>query len=119
MASTRNKNTPGNYGAEEKSYRLYRDNLMYQNGPLGTAYKTELPGLGFNPAQIPASKLSSNHTDIETFLLGINSTNLVNPAPPLEPKLTCLTSAHAFESKPVLMPEPLVVSRSQRPFAVP
>ena len=56
MASTRNKNTPGNYGAEEKSYRLYRDNLMYQNGPLGTAYKTELPGLGFNPAQITASK---------------------------------------------------------------
>ena len=116
MASTRNKNTPGNFGAEEKSHRISREYLMYQNGAYGCAYKTELPGVGLNPAQIPSSKLSSNYTDIETFLLGINSTNLVNPAPALEPRFHCLQSANLFELKPVLMPDPLVISKNQRPF---
>lgn len=115
MASTRNINTPGNFGAHQKSNRIFRDYLMYQHGSDGCAYKTELPGFGFNPAQLPANKLSSNSTDIETFLLGINSTNLVNPAPPLHPKFNCLSSANLIEEKPVLMPEPFALTKNQRP----
>lgn len=116
MASTRNKNTPGNYGSQQTQYRLYRDHLMYQHGAFGTAYHTNLPGLGLNPAQIPIKKLSYNYTDIETFLLGINSTNLVNPAPPLHPEFKCLKSVNLIEEKPVLMPEPFTLTPKQRPM---
>lgn len=116
MASTRNKNTPGNYGSQQTQYRLYRDHLMYQHGAFGTAYDTKLPGLGLNPAQIPCSKLSRNCTDIETFLLGINSTNLVQPAPPLHPELNCLKSVNLVAEKPVLMPEPFKITPKQRPM---
>ena len=116
MASTRNKNTPGNYCLEEKQYAHSRQYTSYTNSAYGYAYDTRLPGNGLNPAQIPSDKLSQNATQIESFLFGINSTNLVKPEGPLTPELNCLPSANVFETRPVYMPEPLVVEKKQRPL---
>ena len=68
---------------------------------------------------MPWNQLSNNAPDIESFLFGINSTNLVNPAGPLRPELKTLETANFFEKGAILMPEPLAVEKKQRPFPAP
>ena len=119
MASTRNKNTPGNYCLEQREYKNSEQYTLYANSQYGAAYNTRLPGNGVNPGQIPWNQLSHNAVQIESFLLGINSTNLVNPQKPLVPELKTLETANFFERGPILIPEPLVVQKNQRPFPVP
>ena len=119
MASTRNKNTHGNYCQDQRQNTQSEAWQLYQNGANGLAVDTRLAGVGLNPGQLPWSTLSYNPVDIETFLFGINSTNLVNPAPALTPELKCLKSVNLFKRQDIIMPVPLVVSKSQRPFVVP
>ena len=119
MASTRNKNTPGNYCLDQKQNTQTQSWQLYINGANGYAYDTRLSGVGLNPGQLPWSKLSYNPTDTESFLFGINSTNLVNPAPTFTPEIKCLQSVNLFKKTDVIMPIPLVVSKSQRPFTIP
>jgi hypothetical protein len=119
MASTRNKNTPGNYCLEQNQYHQSQNYTLYPNSQYGSAYNTRLPGNGLMPAQIPWNKLSYNAADTESFLFGINSTNLVNPAPCFVPEITKLNSANIFEKGPVYIPEPLIIEKNQRPFPVP
>jgi hypothetical protein len=119
MASTRNRNTPGNYCLEQKQYQHSEVYVLYPNSQYGAAYNTRLPGDGLMPAQIPWNKLSYNAADTESFLFGINSTNLVNPAPVFVPEITQLQAANIYEKQPVFMPEPLILERKQRPFPVP
>ena len=60
MASTRNKNTPGNYCLDQKQYT---DNFawnLYANGAHGQAYDTRLAGNGLNPGQMPWTTLSGS-----------------------------------------------------------
>jgi hypothetical protein len=118
MASTRNKNTPGNYCLDQKQNTGSESWQLYINGANGYAYDTRLPGNGLNPGQFPWSKLSNNPADIESFLFGINANNLVNPAPPLVPELTCLQTANVFKTAPVIMPVPQAIPKNQRPFPV-
>jgi hypothetical protein len=119
MASTRNKNTPGNYCLEEKEYKHSRTYTLYPNSQYGAAYDTRLPGTGLLPAQIPGNQMSYNAPDIESFLFGINSTNLVNPAPVFVPELKELCWSNVFNKGPTYIPEPLVIEANQRPFPVP
>jgi hypothetical protein len=119
MASTRNKNTKGNYCLDQRQNTGIEHWQLYTNGANGFAYDTKLAGVGLNPGQMPWSTLSHNPADIESFLFGINSTNLVNAPPPLTPQLKCLSSANLFEKKPVIMPVPQAISKEQRPFPVP
>lgn len=119
MASTRNRNTPGNYNLEQRQYHESSNYTLYPNSQYGAAYNTRLPGNGLLPAQIPWNKLSYNAADTESFLFGINSTNLVNPAPCFVPEITKLSSANIFEKNAILMPEPLVIEKNQRPFPIP
>jgi len=119
MASTRNKNTHGNYCLEQREYRESSGYTLYPNSQYGAAYETRLPGTGLLPAQIPANQLSHNAPDIESFLFGINSTNLVNPAPVFAPELKELCWSNTFKKGPVYIPEPIVLERNQRPFPVP
>ena len=118
MASTRNKNTPGNYCLDQKQNTQTESWQLYINGANGYAYDTRLSGVGLNPGQLPWSTLSYNPADIESFLFGINATNLVNPAPALTPELKCLKTANVFKMPDVIMPVPLVVQKVQRPFHV-
>jgi hypothetical protein len=115
MASTRNKNTPGNYHLEQNQNKDFKEYNLYQNSSCGEAYKTNFAGNGLNQGRMPYMKLSQNGPDIESFLFGINSTNLVNPAPVFVPKINQLQQAHIFDKEPVFIPEPLVIERNQRP----
>jgi hypothetical protein len=119
MASTRNRNTPGNYCLEQRQYQNSENYTLYPNSQYGAAYNTRFAGNGLLPAQIPWNKLSYNAADTESFLFGINSTNLVNPAPCFVPEITKLDSVNIYEKGSVLMPEPLVIEKKQRPFPIP
>jgi hypothetical protein len=119
MASTRNNNTFGNYCLQQRSNQDSAKYLVYTNSANGYAYDTRLPGNGLLAGQMPWNKLSENAADIESFLFGINSTNLVTPEPPLVPQLTSLRDANVFEKETVFIPEPLVIQKNQRPFPVP
>jgi hypothetical protein len=118
MASTRNKNTPGNYCLEQREYMGSQQYTLYENSQAGAAYDTKLPGNGLNPGQIPWNKMSHNAADTESFLFGINSTNLVKPAPIFVPQITKLHTANVFQKSVIFIPEPLVVEKGQRPFPV-
>ena len=119
MASTRNRNTPGNYCLEQREYKNSETYTLYANSQYGAAYNTRLPGNGLLPAQIPWNKLSYNAADTESFLFGINSTNLVNPEPCFNPEIVKLNSENIYEKSVTFIPEPLVVEKKQRPFPIP
>lgn len=119
MASTRNNNTPGNYCQQQWSYSQARNEIMYKHASCGEAYDTRWAGNGLNPGQLPLNTMSSNSADIESFLRGINSTNLVNPQPCLTPEIKQLKTANIFEKGPTFIPPPLVIEKNQRPFPVP
>lgn len=116
MASTRNKNTPGNYCLEQNEYKQSEVYTLYKNSQYGEAYDTKWAGNGLNPGQVPWNKLSYNAPDIESFLFGVNSTNLVKKAPCFTPELKHLKSENIYEKSPVFIPEPLVIEKKQRPF---
>lgn len=118
MASTRNKNTTGNYNLQQRQYNQFENYTLYPNSQYGSAYNTRLPGNGLLPAQIPWNKLSYNAPDTESFLFGINSTNLVNPAPCFVPEIAKLDSTNIFDKGHVYIPEPLVIEKNQRPFPI-
>ena len=119
MASTRNINTKGNYCLEQRNFHLSENYTLYPHSQYGAAYNTRLPGNGLLPAQIPWNKLSNNAADTESFLLGINSTNLVNPAPCFVPEITQLCDANIYKKGPVFIPEPLTIEKDQRPLPIP
>lgn len=119
MASTRNINTPGNYCLQQRTFDESKQYNLYPYSSNGYAYNTKQPGNGLNPAQIPGDRLSDNSTNIESFLFGINATNLVNPAPCFKPELKELPTANIFENKQIIMPIPFIKDTTQRPFVVP
>lgn len=116
MASTRNKNTPGNYYLEQRNSTLSEQYKLYENSQNGAAYNTMLPGNGLNVARIPRTHMSHNPVDIESSLFGINSTNLVNPAKPTKPSLINLQTTDVYKKEPVFLPEHLVIEKHQRPL---
>ena len=119
MASTRNKNFPGNYCLEQRKNKDSEIYSLYEHASGGCAFDTKLPGNGLNPGQIPGNQLSSNSVQIESFLFGINSTNLVQPAPKkIQLQSKRLQTANCFETSSILLPDPLAISPFQRPFPI-
>ena len=115
MSSTRSKNTIGNYNLEQRQYKETFWYSSYKNSQYGEAYTTNFAGNGLNPGNIPGNKLSNNSSEIESFLFGINSTNLVTPAPNLTPDIVEIESVNLYEKQTIFMPEPLYVQKYQRP----
>ena len=63
-----------------------------------------------------AENLSSNACDIESQLFGIGSTNLVNPQKQTQPKFHDVKSLNMIDRLPMVIPEPLIVEKNQRPY---
>ena len=119
MASTRNKNTCSNYCLEQRMTTKSLNYLEYRNGASGAAYSPAIPCMGIIPGQMARDVFSRNSVDIESALFGINSTNLVETQKPVVPELITLPEISFFDRMKLIMPDPLVVEKSQRPFPVP
>jgi hypothetical protein len=118
MASTRNRNTRGDYALEQETFSQSRNYNNYLYAAQGRAYQPSLPTIGINPSRMPRNTLSKNPIDIESSLFGINSTNLVQPQKPVKPQLKRIPTSVFFERLPVHMPKPLVVEINQRPYPI-
>lgn len=118
MASTRSKNTRGDYNLQQRSYNDARNYVGYENSQSGKAYMNAMPCLGITPSHMPREAFSNNSVDIESALLGINSTNLVTPQAPVVPNLKQIGEVKFFDRLPNYIPEPLVVEKNQRPFPI-
>lgn len=117
MASTRNKNTKGDYVLEQRVNDLANIYSTYTNSQYGAAYNPSLPELGFVPSKMSNNIFSENSTDIESGLFGINSTNLVKETPRCIPSWKSpLPTKSYFERIPIIMPTPLVVIKNQRHY---
>lgn len=119
MASTSNKNTPGNYCLQQRSYGESLAYTEYANSQYGHAFKPAMPALGITPSHMPRNTLSNNPVAIESSLFGIGSTNLVDPQRAVVPELKDIPTINFFERTPLVMPAALEPMKNQRPFPVP
>jgi hypothetical protein len=119
MASTRNNNTPENYKLQQRSYCLAYDYTDYAHSQYGAPFSVAIPCLGITPSHMSRDTLSNNAVDIESFLRGTGSTNLVNPMAPVKPDLKTVDGVSFFERLPLYVPQPLVVEKDQRPYPIP
>jgi hypothetical protein len=119
MSSTRNKNTPENYCLEQRDNGLANYYTHYANSSYGNAYQNSIPCLGITPSHMPRDTLSYNPVEIESYLKGIGSTNLVNKLEPVNPQLKSVPMLSYFDRIDLIMPEPLVIETTQRPFPLP
>ena len=112
MASTRNKNCPGDYKLEQ--YVNTQLDAYAVNKSATVAYENYLPGDGLLPAKTPRKIICENYTDVESALFGIGSTNLVNPQAPTVPIFQPTQSLNVIDRLPTMVPEPLIVEKGQR-----
>jgi len=118
MASTSNKNTPGNYQAEQRAFKQQLD--YSTNKEYAFASPTYKSGFGTTPGQLPNTELAKNPNDIESFLFGIGSTNLVNPQGPVTAEVRNIPELSMLDRRvPLIMPKDLVIPNDQRPFPIP
>lgn len=114
MTSTRNNNSLGDYESSISAIQKQAEYTTFIHGPQGAAQQTQFPGQGLVAGRFAPTSLSHNACDIESFLYGIGSVNLVNPAPIIIPNIKRLRSLDMFEKAPTLMPETLTVAQNQR-----
>jgi hypothetical protein len=114
MASTRNRNTPGDYKAEQKSYKSTLDYLTHKQ--YGRPPISYLPGDGLLPASTCRNILANNACDIESNLFGIGSTNLVKPTKGVVPELRELKSLNVMDKPTLFVNEPRIPDKNQRPM---
>ena len=118
MASTSNKNTPGNYNVEQ---RAFEQQLQYTtNKEYAFANPTYKSGFGLNPGQLPDTELAKNPNDIESWLFGIGSTNLVKPQGEVTAQVRNIPEVSIIDNRvPLVMPNNLKLESNQRPFPIP
>lgn len=115
MSSTRNNNTTGNYELQQWSLEEQRNNKSYINQPNGKAYTNHFAGDGLLSGRMGSINLSHNYTDIESYLHGTGSTNLVTPNVDPIPEIKPIDSLSIMNKLPVYIPKPLFVEPNQRP----
>lgn len=117
MASTRNKNNISDYNLEKFQNKHIFNDRIYKGRT--TSYCTAIPCAGINVGHIPNHLLAKNAVDIESFLYGVNSTNLVNPTnystQQFRSYIKNLPSVSFFDRLQTFIPEPLVIENNMRP----
>ena len=117
MASTRSRNTPGNYTLEQRTNTYQNDYMSFEQSSFyGTVPQSYFPGQGLVGMKTAGLNLASNSADIESQLFGIGSTNLVSPNAPIAPDVYSLQSLNVAYKSPVIIPESYVPVPNQRPM---
>lgn len=114
MASTRMKNSRCDYNLETIQNRSIVDNRVAKIRSYAAA--NALPCAGINVGYMPRETLSYNPTETESYLYGVNSTNLTQKKREFTPRIKTLKSLSFFDRLQAYLPEPLVIEKDQRPF---
>jgi hypothetical protein len=115
MASTRNRNTPGDYKMEQQRNIDRVEYLTNKQNSYGAPVNTYFAGDGLITGRIAAENLSNNYCDIESKLFGIGATNLVYGSPKVFPDVKPIQSLSIIDRLKIVLPEPLAVEKDQRP----
>lgn len=116
MASTRNLNTPGDYKMEQKAFKDKMDYLTDKKNNYGVPKDIYFAGDGLLMGRIASETLSNNYYDVESYLRGIGSTNLVEPMPEIKPDINSFQNLSIMDRVSLVMPKPLTVIKNQRPY---
>ena len=118
MASTRLKNQRGTYSLERNANQHFIFNRTYKDQSL--PQQSVLPDLGINGGNMISGYynqvLSNNACDIESQLMGINSTNLVFDSFKTTPQTNELEHQQFFKLPSLNLPVPLNLQKNQRPM---
>ena len=117
MASTRNINSTNDYKMEQRMNNQESAHIL--NPQRLFANSNAYPCVGVNVGHMPLKNLSHNGVDVESSLLGISSTNLVNPQQPVHAQPKHMPNIHFFERIQPVLPESLVIVNNQRQFPIP
>ena len=112
MASTRNRNTPGDYAIETAAYTK-QEKFTTKHQSVGEMY---FPDNGLLGHKCPSHLLSNNSADVESFLFGIGSTNLVQPKGEVNAEMKTKKFLSIADRTPLIMPETFTVDSHQRPL---
>ena len=113
MASTRNRNSPGDYSLEQSQKSNVAGYFMYENS--GHPETSNFAGNGLLMGRMASTNLSTNSVDIESFLYGIGTSNLVNPFKPITPEIKQLNSLNVIDRLPIHIPSEIKITPNQRP----
>lgn len=116
MALDNNKNTPGNYQMFVRSNEEIVNNSFYNHNPWANPAQILFPGNGLLAGRMHTDVLCKNDTDVESFLRGIRANDLVNGPFSVKAELQTPKSLDIFQKEPVIMPQPMIVSRENRPM---
>lgn len=129
MSFTNNKNFIGNYTLEQEALKKQEEYLLFKNSSNGVAASTYLPGNGLLQGRVAPLPLTDFSCDIESFLYGIGSTNLVKERTNIYNNLDIEREAgyikntmslniipRGYSSKKVFTPSPLTLDPTPRPL---
>ena len=114
FGSTQNRNSKHDYICEQQQNKQVLDYYTFK--PYGMNNNNYYFSIGSVP-QTPRENLSHNPIDTESYLRNIGSTNLVQPKPKFQAqdRSSARRDGLFYDTRPVSMPEPLVVFKDQRP----
>jgi len=118
MASTRNKNTMNDYVMEKRMNEQLLSYQQYTNSSTGKAHETNIFNIGSNP-NLPRETLSHNPVETESYLFGINATNLEVTKMPFISLPKTIANKSYFKRPNTLVPEPFAYQTNQRPNYLP
>jgi len=113
MASTRDKNQPGNYAMEQEKNTFQINYNTYDS--YGVPMQALYAGDGLLMGRIGREQICNNSTDVESQLFGIGSTNLVTPKAEVTPSTKSLSYLSIMKRVPMVLPQDLVIEPNQRP----
>jgi hypothetical protein len=117
MSSTRNKNTLGDFQAEQEAYMRAHSFMTYEHSSyVGVPSVSYFQGDGLVGMKTAHRNLSQNYCDIENQLFGIGSTNLITPLEPITPQIYQMSSLNISERLPKQLPQPFVPETNHRPM---
>ena len=101
MASTRNRNNPGDYRSEHNE--LLRGSHYKTYDSFAQPTESMLPGDGLLTGRMGSQALATNSCDVESFLYGIGTSNLVETYQRPIAELKPLSSLSIMNKLPVLV----------------
>lgn len=113
---TRNKNQQGNYIMEQHAISKTYDEKTYINASQGQAFQTNFCGDGLLSGRIAGRDLAKDDTDVESFLFGIGSGNLIQSSLPMIIENKNIKSMNIFKKEQVRLPTDIIIDNTARPM---
>lgn len=116
MASTRNHNSYSDYCLHTDQVQRQQDWVMDQTSRVHNL--PAIPCAGVLLPRMPASTLSANSVEVESYLYGIGANNFINPVKTPVVHVNKLPAVKFFDRVPLMIPKLPTAPMDQRPFPV-